>query len=230
MGSNNQEYIDNLNRYLDADIDDDYESDEDFITEDGIDGNVKIEDIRDVRKTLLYLVIDQSVSMRHYGLEDAVRRSLADVKNLIDRSYEKKGMMTATTFFGSELDIRPFQEGECIDISYVSTDKRTRLYDAIVESCKNMINQYDKLKYSATVGGVMLIFTDGGIDKSENYDICDARYYLNKLRNRDITYLLISLGGKKIQQLCRELNTEPVSTEDCHQLRRRMMFVSEKPR
>lgn len=137
--------------------------------------------------------------------------------------------MIATTFFGSELDIRPFQEGGFIDTSYSATDKRTRLYDAIVESCKNMLKQYDKLSCSARLNGVMLIFTDGGKDASEEYDICDAKYFLNKLRARHITYLVISLGGKKIQQLCREFNTEPVSTEERLKLGTRMMFVSERP-
>lgn len=90
MSSIDQKYIDNFDEYFNLDLDDDdYESEEDFLPEDYLKGNVKIEDIRAVRKTLLYFVIDKSVSMRDYGLEDAVRQSLTDVKNLVDHSYEK---------------------------------------------------------------------------------------------------------------------------------------------
>ena len=155
------EYMDRLDKYIN-----DPETEPEGEAEDAapkeIEGNVAPEEIRSNLQALLYMVIDKSISMRGNGLEEAVRQGLVDVKRTVNGAKEMDCIQTAMTFFGSTLDMRPFQYGECIDISYEANEPSTRLYDAVVESCQNMVAQYDKLKDNTTaIKGVMFIFTDG---------------------------------------------------------------------
>lgn len=227
MATIDQDYIKDLDMYLNAK--DDFEPEEDVEIQQGIKGNVSVDDIRDSEQALLYMVIDKSGSMYNNGLEDAVRKGLEDVKRVVNGSKEVKCIQTAMTFFGSSLDMRPFQYGECIDTSYEANEASTRLYDAVVESCKNMISQYDTLKPTAKVKGVMLIFTDGFENGSELYhDAKEVQKYLDELRKRDIPYLVASFKGVDENQLARDFKTEPITIDDDHKLRRLMRFVSER--
>lgn len=227
MATIDQDYIKDLDMYLNAK--DDFEPEEDVEIQQGIKGNISVDDIRDSEQALLYMVIDKSGSMYNNGLEDAVRKGLDDVKRVVNGSKEVKCIQTAMTFFGSSLDMRPFQYGECIDTSYEANEASTRLYDAVVESCKNMISQYDTLKPTAKVKGVMLIFTDGGENGSELYhDAKEVQKYLDELRKRDIPYLVASFKGVDGKQLARDFKTEPITIDDDHKLRRLMRFVSER--
>ena len=226
MASIDQDYIKDLDMYLNAE--DDSEPEEEVEVQKGIKGNVAVDDIRDAEQALLYMVIDKSTSMYFNGLEDAVRQGLEDVKRVVNGSKEVKCIQTAMTFFGSTLDMRPFQYGERIDTSYDADEASTRLYDAVVESCKNMISQYDTLKPTAKVKGVMLIFTDGGENGSEQYrDAKDVQAYLKELKKRDIPYLVASFKGVDMNQLASDFETEPITIDDDHKLRRLMRFVSE---
>lgn len=227
MATIDQDYIKDLDMYLNAK--DDFEPEEDVEIQQGIKGNISVDDIRDSEQALLYMVIDKSGSMYNNGLEDAVRKGLEDVKRVVNGSKEVKCIQTAMTFFGSSLDMRPFQYGECIDTSYEANEASTRLYDAVVESCKNMISQYDTLKPTAKVKGVMLIFTDGFENGSELYhDAKEVQKYLDELRKRDIPYLVASFKGVDENQLARDFKTEPITIDDDHKLRRLMRFVSER--
>lgn len=229
MSGIDQEYLKNLNDYINADLDDDdYDSEEDSIAKDGLEGNVKIDDIRDVNQALLYMVIDKSGSMYNNGLEEAVKQGLADVKRTVNGCKEVKCIQTAMTFFGSTLDMRPFQYGECIDTSYAATEEKTRLYDAVVESCENMISQFDKLKpITSALKGVMLIFTDGCENGSKQYNLKDVQAYLDKLKEKGITYLVASFKGVNAEQLGKDFKTETITIKDDHQLRKLMGFVSQ---
>ena len=92
-----------------------------------------------------------------------------------------------------------------------------------------MISQYDTLKPTAKVKGVMLIFTDGGENGSELYhDAKEVQKYLDELRKRDIPYLVASFKGVDGKQLARDFKTEPITIDDDHKLRRLMRFVSER--
>ena len=129
MATIDQDYIKDLDMYLNAK--DDFEPEEDVEIQQGIKGNISVDDIRDSEQALLYMVIDKSGSMYNNGLEDAVRKGLDDVKRVVNGSKEVKCIQTAMTFFGSSLDMRPFQYGECIDTSYEANEASTRLYARI---------------------------------------------------------------------------------------------------
>ena len=116
-----------------------------------LDGNVSIYELRDSEQGLLSIVIDKSISMHYNGLDVGVKHGLKEIKRVVNGRKEVIYIQPAMTFFGSTLDMRPFQYGENIDISYEANETSTRLYDAVVESCKNMVAQYDYLKSLGTM-------------------------------------------------------------------------------
>ncbi len=226
MTSIDQDYINKFNMYLNAE--DNSEDEKVVEIQQGIKGNIAFNEVRDAMQILLYLVIDKSYSM--YGdLEEKVRQGLENIKQVINGSYEEKHIQIAITFFGSNLDMHPFQYVENIDTSCEVDGSATRLYDAVVESCKNMISQYDSLKPIIKVSGVMLIFTDGEDNGSEQYRKAkDVQTYLNELTERDIPYIVTAFGVADLNHIGRDFNTEPRSIDDVSKLRTLMRFVSPK--
>lgn len=219
------EYIRQLNDYLNSD--DQVETSEETEDSGVLEGNVSIQEVRNTEQSLLSLVIDKSTSMVYNGLADGVSQGLVDVKKVVNGSKEVECIQTSMTFFGSTLDMRPFQYGENIDISYEANETSTRLYDAVVESCKNMVAQYDSLKSLCKVKGVMLIFTDGEENSSEVYRrVEDVQNALKELTTRKIKYLVAAFKGANVEQLARDFKTEPIIIDDDHKLRRLMRFTS----
>lgn len=196
-----------------------------------LEGNVAPEDVRANMQALLYMVIDKSISMRGNGLEEAVRQGLEDVKRTVNGSIEVDCIQTAMTFFGSTIEMRPFQYGERIDISYEANEPSTRLYDAVIKSCKNMVDQYDKLEPNAEMKGVMFIFTDGEENNSE-HNLKDLQSAIKNMVEKDektkrnIKLLVAGFEGADIERLAKEFETEPIIINDDHKLRRLMSFVS----
>lgn len=196
-----------------------------------LEGNVAPEDVRANMQALLYMVIDKSISMRGNGLEEAVRQGLEDVKRTVNGSIEVDCIQTAMTFFGSTIEMRPFQYGERIDISYEANEPSTRLYDAVIKSCENMVDQYDKLEPNAEMKGVMFIFTDGEENNSE-HNLKDLQSAIKNMVEKDektkrnIKLLVAGFEGADIERLAKEFNTEPIVIDDDHKLRRLMKFVS----
>ena len=200
-----------------------------------LEGNVAPEDIKANKQALLYMVIDKSISMCSNGLEEAVRQGLMDVKRTVNGAEEVDYIQTAMTFFGSTLEMRPFQYGECIDTSYEANELSTCLYDAVIESCQNMVTQYDKLKDVTTaVKGVMFIFTDGE-ENSSKHDFKDLKSAISNMLckgqndakpKRNIKFFVAAFEGADIEQLAKEFNTEPIVINNDHKLRELMNFVS----
>lgn len=218
-------YDNDLARYLNN-PDEIEEPEEALVVQDGLDGNITVDDIRSTEQALLSIVLDKSGSMYNNGLVQGVKDGLQEVKKVVNGSKESKNIQTAMTFFGSTLDMRPFKYGENIDISYDADEPETRLYDAIVESCNNMVSQYDKLRGECVLKGVMLIFTDGGENGSKDYDLKDAQNALAELEKRGITYIVAAFENADLTRLSEEFEVKPVAIKDEHQLRRLMKFVS----
>ena len=147
------------------------------------------------------------------GLEEAVRQGLEDVKRTVNGSIEVDCIQTAMTFFGSTIEMRPFQYGERIDISYEANEPSTRLYDAVIKSCKNMVDQYDKLEPNAEMKGVMFIFTDGEENNSE-HNLKDLQSAIKNMVEKDektkrnIKLLVAGFEGADIERLAKEFETE----------------------
>lgn len=199
----------------------------------GLEGNIAVEDIRKLNQYLLYIVIDRSLSMRFNGLEEAVRKGLEDVKYVVATSDENRfgQLQIAITLFGSTLDMRPFQFWEDVDISYDANEISTYLYDAVIESCQNMVAQYDILREICEVRGTMLIFTDGGENGSQ-HTLQDLQKALKDMirsdsigLKRNIKYLVAAFKDVDLKQLGIDFDTEPIYIGDGHRLRRLLRFV-----
>ena len=225
MADVSQEYLNDLTKFLNN-PDEIEEPEEALVVQGGLAGNISFNDIRSSEQALLYIVVDKSGSMYNNGLEQGVIAGLKEVKNAVNGAKESKNIETAMTFFGSTLDMRPFQYGENIDISYSADEPETRLYDAIVESCNNMVSQYDKLRGECVLKGVMLIFTDGEENGSQNYKLKDAQNALAELEKRGIPYIVAAFKDADLSKLAVEFEVTPVEITDEHQLRRLMGFVS----
>ena len=225
MSDVSQEYLNDLTKFLNN-PDEIEEPEEALIVPGGMAGNISVSDLRSSEQALLDLVVDKSGSMYNNGLEQGVIEGLKEVKRVVTVFKESKNIQTSMTFFGSTLDMRPFQYGENIDISYSADEPETRLYDAIVESCNNMVSQYDKLRGECVLKGVMLIFTDGQENGSKNYGLEEARNGLAELEKRGIPYIVAAFQDADLSKLAEEFEVTPVEIKDEHQLRRLMGFVS----
>ncbi len=226
MAKIDSNYLKDLDNFLKDD--EEVEPEEELTVDDGLEGNIAKEDVRSTEQSLLYLLVDKSGSMYNNGLEEGVIEGLKEIKDVVNGSVESRdGIQTAMTFFGTSLDMRPFQYGERIDISYRAEDAETHLYDAIVESSKNMVSQYDKLESENKVKGVMLIITDGGENGSQNYTEKDVSKALEELEKRDIPVLLGCFAKADLTAFANKFSyMQKVTFEDGHKLRRMMRFVS----
>ena len=124
MADVSQEYLNDLTKFLNN-PDEIEEPEEALVVQGGLAGNISVNDIRSSEQALLYIVVDKSGSMYNNGLEQGVIAGLKEVKNAVNGAKESKNIETAMTFFGSTLDMRPFQYGENIDISYSADEPET---------------------------------------------------------------------------------------------------------
>lgn len=225
MAKIDPEYLRGLDELLESDDSNEEEVNEDIVESDVVEGNITIDDVRSTKQTLMYLVVDKSGSMYNNGLEDAVRDGLKYLKDTVNTSKERKKMQTAMTFFGSTLDMRPFQYGENIDISYEADEDETHLYDAIVKSANNMIYQYDTIGSENLVKGVMLIITDGAENGSKEYTEEDVKVALDKLKDRKIPVLLESFDKVDMSKFASKFSYIQLDKfKDAHELRRKIDF------
>lgn len=218
---NKDQYIEDLEKYLDES----YWENERIIEE--VNSIENTNEIRDCEMYLLCFAIDKSGSMYNYGLEKAVINELKDVKRVVNNSQESKYIQTAMTFFDSNLEIRPFKYGVHIDTSYEAKGYKSRLYDAIVESCNIMIDEYDKY-YSQgfSVRGTMFLLTDGEECGSEKYELQDVRQAIEEFKVRNLRFIVPAFDGVDSTKLAKELEIEPIQIKDDHQLRKLMKFVT----
>ena len=166
---------------------------------------------------MLCLVIDNSGSMYNNGLEKAVVDGLELIKETVSKAEERKYIQTSITLFGYKVDMRPFKDGEHIDTSYEAKGYKTRLYGALVESCNNMICQYDYLEPKVKVKGTMFLFTDGEESGSEKYDLQDVKQAIKELEARMIKFVVVAFEGVDSTKLANDFGVEPILIKDYHQ-------------
>lgn len=175
---------------------------------------------------LITLIIDCSDSMQNGWTPLNVKHGLENVKYVLECSKEAFGMMTSITLFGSKLDVRPFKYGIDIDIrNYIEKQKGTRLYDAIVESCVNMMKECESLEYEYNFKGHIIIFTDGESDNSENYNLNDAKNIIHELGKKDICFYVADIKNLRLQELAEDLGCGIIPVNDLNEMRRCMKFV-----
>ena len=228
MGKIDAEYLRNLDEILKSGDDAEEEENEAIVTSDVVEGNITSDDVRSAEQALLYLVVDKSGSMYNNGLEAGVVEGLKEVKSLVSCVKERKNIQTAMTFFGTTLDMRPFQYGENIDISYEANEGETHLYDAIVKSANNMLYQYKEIGKANLVKGVMLIITDGAENGSQEYSESDVANVLEQLKEKEIPVLLASFEKADLSSFSKKFGyIQTVKFKNEHQLRAMMKFVTD---
>ena len=110
---------------------------------------------------LLNLVIDKSYSMHTNGLEKEVEEKLTIINDLLQSNWwQAKNIQISETLFCSTLEIYPYEYKDNINISYKAIESKTRLYDAIVESSRNIINRYNVIRAIGKCEGYILVLSD----------------------------------------------------------------------
>ena len=190
--------------------------------------NLTVSDVRSNTQALLYIVVDRSASMYNNGLEEGVINGLKEIKDLVNYTEEGDNIQIAMTFFGSTVEMRPFVYGNSIDTTYKATEQHTRLYDAIIKSATNMIEQYDQIEPEVTTTkGVMLIITDGYENGSTDYSESDVSAVLAELQEREIPVILAAFDGVDLSGFSNKFEYIVTRTfKNERQLRRLMEFTS----
>lgn len=177
-------------------------------------GNILPEEVQTKEQDLIYFVIDQSIYMYLCELEEGVSSGLIDIKQLLCAMDKEKYIQVAITLFGSTIEKRPFRYGRQLNVNYESYEYEIRLYDALLESCDNMIYQYDQMKKVSKPIGVMLLLTSKGDTASQIQDTGEIRKRLDALAERGISFLIAGFDPNGLSMIAQELGVKPISIQD----------------
>lgn len=202
----------------------------DNITIDGLDEvygtNVDVDDVLSANMMLVDFRIDGSGSMGWH--EDAMRDCLKHYKDAICNSKQADEMMVAKTVFNGIIHTGGYVAPEDFDTSYMAGGV-TRLYDAIIDGRKRMLDYMEQLRNAGTnVRACMVILTDGEDVGSQNR-IGDARKAILDMISKEITVAFIAFGqdafGIADQLGIKKQNVKEVSNDES-ELRRIIDLVS----
>lgn len=202
----------------------------DKITIDGLDEvygtNVDVDDVLSANMMLVDFRIDGSGSMWHH--ERAMCECLKHYKEAICNSKQADEMMVAKTVFNGMIHTGGYVAPEDFDTDYM-TGGTTRLYDAIIDGRKRMLDYMDQLRNAGTnVRACMIILTDGEDIGSQNR-IGDARQAIEDLISKEITVAFIAFGqdafGIADKLGIKKQNVKEVSNDES-ELRRIIDLVS----
>ena len=129
--------------------------------------DVRNEDLRNSEEILIsiVIVIDKSYPMN--GSDELVKciekaiESINYVFNMDLTQSRNLNAVVAITYFGSEIELEAFKYTKHIEVNCVANQVKSRIYDAVYESCMHMIGQYEHLSKVAKIYGYMFIFSDG---------------------------------------------------------------------
>lgn len=202
----------------------------DNITIDGLDEvygtNVDVDDVLSANMMLVDFRIDGSGSMGMY--EDAMRECLAHYKDAIANSKQSDEMMVAKTVFNGKIHTGGYVAPDDFDTSYTAGGT-TRLYDAIIDGRKRVLDYMEQLRNAGTnVRACMIILTDGQ-DIGSQTRIGDARQAIEDLIAKEITVAFIAFGqdafGIADKLGIKKQNVKEVSNDES-ELRRIIDLVS----
>lgn len=202
----------------------------DNITIDGLEEtfgtNVDVEEVLSSNAMLVKILVDGSTSMERY--EDAMRDCLEHYRSAISNSKQADEMLVSKTEFSSNIRTGGYVVPADFDTSY-HADGCTKLYDAIVEGRRSMMNYMEQLRDAGTnVRAVMVILTDGW-DVGSQCSIGDARQAVRDMISKEITVAFIAFGpdafGIADKLGIKKQNVLNVSNDES-ELRRVMALVS----
>lgn len=202
----------------------------DNITIDGLDEvygtNVDVDDVLSANMMLVDFRIDGSGSMWDY--ESAMRDCLEHYKSAICNSKQADEMMVAKTVFNGIIHTGGYVAPEDFDTGYMSGGV-TRLYDAIIDGRKRMLDYMEQLRNAGTnVRACMVILSDG-CDNDSQSRLGDARQAVQDMISKEITVAFIAFGkdafGIADQLGIKKQNVKEVSNDES-ELRRIIDLVS----
>ena len=166
------------------------------------------------------------------GLEKCIKKTIEminEVFNMPLKQARNLNAQVAITCFGSEIELQPFRPTNHIEVNCVPNQVKSRIYDAIYESCMHMIGQYNYLiDVGCFVKGYMFVFTDGE-DNGSKYSIQEMHEALRELKKVEIPYILVECEGINPEHIMNVFATNPVTFENPSEVCRLFHFVSERP-
>lgn len=154
--------------------------------------NTSIDEIDAENVNLIFIGIDESVSMRPYVND--MMSALTNFKNSIMESKEADQILIARADFNNVIKYSGYKRIENFDTDYV-TDGMTSLYDVIVEGTDKLLEYRKFLKDSGMrVKAVFAIFSDGEDVGSKNTH-SRAKKAINELNSAEITTAYMCFGN-----------------------------------
>lgn len=128
--------------------------------------NFDVDDLDSDQQLLARFAIDDSGSMEDY--EPDVREALEDLTQMIQGSKQEDEMTLGKTLFGDRIKEEPYCLVSDFDTSYTAPGWSTKLYDAIIQSVKNVQAAVKKLTdQQFTARGLLVILSDGWDNDSD---------------------------------------------------------------
>ncbi len=223
-----QKYLQELEeKFMSGELD---EEEEKFYT---LDEDLKFEELNSSIQTLISIVVDKSYPLNgNNGLEKCIEKTIGminDVLNMPSKQARNLNAQVAITYFGSDLELQPFRPTKNIEVNCVPNQVKSRIYDAIYESCMHMIGQYNYfVDKGVSVKGYMFIFTDGE-DNGSKRTLQEMRDALRELRKKNMLYILAGCEGINSNHLESVFGAEPLVFERLSQISCGVFkFVSER--
>lgn len=212
------EFINNFQKYLDESVDFENKVQE----ENGytLDDDVRIEELSSPEQILISIVIDKSYPINgNDGLEKCIEKAIESINHVFN-TYSKQSLNlnaeVAITYFGSEIELQAFKLTKHIEVNHVANQTKSRIYDAVYESCMHMIGQYNYISQEFKVKGYMFIFSDGE-DNGSTHTLQEMHKVILELRKRDIRCVPAEYNGADLKHLTNIFKSEPSLLENPHQ-------------
>lgn len=194
-----------------------------------------LEDVRNYTGdyvTDIVVIVDESTSILWRGLEDDMRRGIANIKTDLQGTKIADSIRVCVLRFGKEvpkkLDFVPLDK---MDTSYKAWQYGTKLYEAICVANNLLLQHIEAMEHNNVyVTGLVIVATDGRDEGSENmYN--DAVSAIKTLHGNEIDFQYICIGDQAID--CAHglgLNDNEIlsvsDTDDPHKVRQQWAMAS----
>lgn len=121
--------------------------------------------------TDIIILVDESTSIRYYGLDGVMAEGIKNIKDDLLGSKNADSIRVCVMRFGSDvpkkLDFVPLEK---MDTSYSSHQRQTHLYEAICVANNLLVKHIEAMsKKNVYVNGLLIVATDGEDIGSKNY-------------------------------------------------------------
>lgn len=193
--------------------------------------DIKLDELGSSKQTLISIVVDKSYPLNgNNGLEKCIKKTIEIINGVFNMPLKQAQNLNAQvsiTYFGEDVKLQPFRPTKHIEVDCVPNQIKSRIYDAIYESCMHIIGQYNYLNMDCWVKGYMFIFTDGE-DNGSKHSIQEMNEALYEMKKVEIPYILVEYEGINHKHIMNIFNTKPIAVEKLSEVCRIFGFVSER--